>query len=103
MDYRLRDHPIHLDRASLAAFRHAFSETDKLAYLGVEDDDTLFRFNCFNIEDSHDPSIGLEYGELTIPGSVLRRDVFEPVIGPYIFTFFSNLVNLIVSYYQIKY
>ena len=27
------------------AFRHAFSETDKLAYLGTPDDDTQFRFN----------------------------------------------------------
>ena len=36
---------------------------------------------CFNIEDPHDPSIGLEYGELAIPGHVLRRDVFDPVIN----------------------
>ncbi|KAI5477442.1 protein of heat shock protein Hsp70 family [Pseudohyphozyma bogoriensis] len=77
----LRDHPTHLDAASLAAFRHAFSETDKLTYLGEEDDDTQFRFNCFNIEDGHDPEIGLEYGELAIPGHVLRRDVFDPVIN----------------------
>ncbi|KAK4702662.1 hypothetical protein P7C70_g3563, partial [Phenoliferia sp. Uapishka_3] len=76
----LKDHPIHLDQASLAAFRHAFSETDKLAYHGDEDDDTLFRFNCFNIEDPDDPAIGLEYGEIAIPGHVLRRDVFDPVI-----------------------
>ncbi|KAM0747875.1 hypothetical protein T439DRAFT_366092 [Meredithblackwellia eburnea MCA 4105] len=77
----LRDHPTHLDQASLAAFRHAFAETDKLTYHGADDDDTLFRFNCFNIEDPHDPSIGLEYGELAIPGAVLRRDVFDPVIN----------------------
>lgn len=43
--------------------------------------DTPFRFNCFNIEDGHDPSCGLEYGELVIPGHVLRREVFDPVVG----------------------
>jgi hypothetical protein len=69
-----------------------------LAYQGEEDDgqsslhpdrpilttiyiDTLFRFNCFNTEDGNDPDIGLEYGELSIPGHVLRRDVFDPVIS----------------------
>lgn len=35
---RLQHHPVHLDPPSLLAFRHAFSETDKLAYLGVPDD-----------------------------------------------------------------
>ncbi|GAA5878397.1 hypothetical protein JCM8547_007907 [Rhodosporidiobolus lusitaniae] len=76
----LRNHPVHLDEASLLAFRHSFAECDKLSYRGEADDETMFRFNCFNIEDGHDPSVGLEYGELVIPGSVLRRDVFEPVV-----------------------
>ena len=34
----LADHPAHLDAASLAYFMHAFSETDKLAYMGESDD-----------------------------------------------------------------
>ncbi|GAA5915261.1 hypothetical protein JCM6882_003386 [Rhodosporidiobolus microsporus] len=76
----LRNHPTHLDNASLLAFRHSFAECDKLMYRGQSDDDTLFRFNCFNIEDAHDPSVGLEYGELCIPGHVLRRDVFDPIV-----------------------
>lgn len=42
--------------------------------------DSLYRFNCFNVEDGYDPSIGLERGELAIPGHVLRREVFDPVI-----------------------
>ncbi|BGP43264.1 hypothetical protein JCM10449v2_007292 [Rhodotorula kratochvilovae] len=75
----LRSHPVHLDEASLLAFRHAFAECDKLLF-STADDDTHFRFNCFNIEDSHDPECGLEFGELVIPGSVIRRDVFEPVV-----------------------
>ncbi|GAA5933864.1 hypothetical protein JCM3775_000308 [Rhodotorula graminis] len=75
----LRNHPVHLDEASLLAFRHAFAECDKLLF-STADDDTHFRFNCFNIEDAHDPECGLEYGELVIPGSVIRRDVFEPVV-----------------------
>ncbi|GAA5969837.1 hypothetical protein JCM3765_004591 [Sporobolomyces pararoseus] len=77
----LRDHPIHLEPSSLLSFRHAFSDSDKLMYLGEEDDDTFFRFNCFQIEDAHDPSVGLENGELVIPGRVLRRDVFDPVVA----------------------
>lgn len=36
--HRLQNHPVHLDPPSLMAFRHAFSETDKLAYLGAPDD-----------------------------------------------------------------
>lgn len=77
----LRTHPVHLDAPSLLAFRHSFSECDKLVFAGEADDDTLFRFNCFNIEDSHDPTVRLEYGELVVPGNVLRRDVFDPVVG----------------------
>ena len=34
----LADHPAHLDPASLAYFMHAFSETEKMAYMGEEDD-----------------------------------------------------------------
>ncbi|GAA5914368.1 Hsp70 family protein [Sporobolomyces salmoneus] len=77
----LKNHPVHLEPSSLLSFRHAFSDSDKLMYLGEEDDDTHFRFNCFNIEDAHDPSVGLESGELVIPGSVLRRDVFDPIVS----------------------
>lgn len=43
--------------------------------------EAIFRFNCFNVEDSHDPSVGLEFGELAIPGRVLKTEVFDPVIG----------------------
>lgn len=78
---RLKDHPTHLDAPSIAAFMHSFSETDKLDYHGESDDDNIFRFNCFNVEDGHDPSVGLEWGELTIPGHVLKRQVFDPIIG----------------------
>jgi len=47
----LADHPVHLEQASLAYFMHAFSETDKLAYLGESDDGNMFHFTCFNVED----------------------------------------------------
>lgn len=72
---------MHTEARSLEAFRYAFADTDKLAYQGEEDDHTLFRFTCFNIEDGWDPAIGLEFGELAIPGHVLRREVFDPVVG----------------------
>ncbi|KAG9217771.1 hypothetical protein CCMSSC00406_0003540 [Pleurotus cornucopiae] len=76
----LADHPAHLDPASLAYFMHAFSETDKIAYTGVEDDDNMFHFTCFNVEDPHAPEVGLENGQLSIPGNMLRREVFDPVV-----------------------
>ncbi|TFK47219.1 actin-like ATPase domain-containing protein [Heliocybe sulcata] len=77
----LGDHPAHLDPASLAYFMHAFSETDKLAYMGEIDDDKLFYFTCFNVEDTDDPSVGLVNGELAIPGVLLRSEVFDPVVN----------------------
>lgn len=96
----LAEHPAHLDAASLAYFMHSFSETDKLAYMGESDDGTLkkirscpqhqgtntikdnmFHFTTFNVEDPHDPSVGLINGELAIPGNLLRREVFDPVIS----------------------
>ncbi|KAI0297007.1 hypothetical protein B0F90DRAFT_1742262 [Multifurca ochricompacta] len=65
----LADHPAHLDAASLAYFMHAFSETEKLAYRGEMDD------------DPDDPHVGLFNGELSIPGNLLRREVFDPVVN----------------------
>ena len=40
----------------------------------------MFHFTCLNPEDSDDPSVGLLNGGLAIPGNVLRREVFDPVI-----------------------
>ncbi|KDQ54562.1 hypothetical protein JAAARDRAFT_38238 [Jaapia argillacea MUCL 33604] len=77
----LEDHPAHLDAASLAYFMYSFSETDKLAYMGDSDDEKLFYFTCFNVEDPDDPEVGLVNGELAIPGVLLRREVFEPVVN----------------------
>ncbi|KAI6113468.1 hypothetical protein EDD16DRAFT_1137510 [Pisolithus croceorrhizus] len=76
----LSDHPAHLDPASLAYFMHAFSQTDKLEFKGESDDDTYFHFTCFNPEDPHDPSVGLINGELAIPGTLIRREVFDPLV-----------------------
>ncbi|KAF8438549.1 actin-like ATPase domain-containing protein [Boletus edulis BED1] len=77
----LVDHPAHLDAASLAYFMHSFSQTDKLAFRGEIDDDTYFHFTCFNVQDPHDPSVGLINGELAIPGILIRREVFDPVVN----------------------
>ncbi|KAI5120632.1 hypothetical protein M0805_009392 [Coniferiporia weirii] len=76
----LADHPAHLDAASLAYFMHAFSETDKLSYMGESDDGNMFHFTCFNVDDPDDPTVGLINGELAIPGNLLRREVFDPVV-----------------------
>lgn len=40
----------------------------------------MFHFTTFNVEDPHDPSVGLINGELAIPGILLRREVFDPVV-----------------------
>ena len=40
----------------------------------------MFNFNCFNVDDPDDPTVGLINGELSIPGNLLRREVFDPVI-----------------------
>ncbi|KAI0656294.1 actin-like ATPase domain-containing protein [Cubamyces menziesii] len=77
----LADHPVHLDRVSLANFMENFSETEKLRYMGEEDDDKMFHFTCFNVEDPDDPAVGLINGEVTIPGNLLRREVFDPVVN----------------------
>lgn len=77
----LADHPAHLDPASLAYFMHAFSETDKMSYMGESDDKNMFHFTCFNVDDPDDPSVGLVNGELAIPGNLLRREVFDPVVN----------------------
>ncbi|KAF8556771.1 actin-like ATPase domain-containing protein [Imleria badia] len=77
----LVDHPAHLDAASLAYFMHAFSQTDKLAFRGEIDDETYFHFTCFNVQDPHDPSVGLINGELAMPGILIRREVFDPVVN----------------------
>ena len=77
----LAEHPVHLDPASLAYFMHAFSETDKLAYMGESDDANMFHFTCFNVEDPHDPSVGLFNGQLSISGNLLRLEVFDPVVN----------------------
>ncbi|KAJ3921005.1 hypothetical protein F5877DRAFT_36885 [Lentinula edodes] len=68
----LADHPAHLDPASLAYFSH---ETEKLDYAGTQDDDNMFHFTCFNVEDPDDPTVGLMDGQLSIPGALMRREV----------------------------
>ena len=40
----------------------------------------MFHFTCFNVEDPNDPSVGLVNGQLSIPGILLRREVFDPVV-----------------------
>lgn len=102
----LARHPAHLDGPSLANFMHAFAEGDKLLFRGGErDDQTWWRFACFNQEDPDDVSCGLVRaprrlrsalarrcaltlsprrrqinGEVAIQGIVLRQEVFDPVI-----------------------
>ena len=95
----LADHPVHLDAASLAYFVDSFSQMDKLTYRGEVDDgacnsvvfqplpiiiflvDSMFHFTCFNVDDPDDPQVGLFNGELSLPGILLRREVFEPVVN----------------------
>ncbi|KDR78750.1 hypothetical protein GALMADRAFT_93837 [Galerina marginata CBS 339.88] len=75
------EHPVHRDLTSLRNFGYNFSEVQKLTFRGNEDDDEMFEFPCFNVEDQHDPTVGLINGSLSIPGNLLRREVFDPVIN----------------------
>ncbi|KAK4702478.1 hypothetical protein P7C70_g3743, partial [Phenoliferia sp. Uapishka_3] len=78
----LQDHPVHLDTASLRSFMHNFADVDKLAYNGSPEEDAgSFRYEVFNLEDDHDPAIGLDWGTLSIPGKVLKEEVFSPVVA----------------------
>jgi hypothetical protein len=43
-----------------------------------EDDMSLF--TCFNPSDTDDPSVGLINGQLALPGRLLRKEVFDPVM-----------------------
>lgn len=43
--------------------------------------DKMFHFTCFNVDPEDDPSVGLINGELAIPGNLLRREVFDPVVN----------------------
>lgn len=43
--------------------------------------DKMFHFTCFNVEDPDDSAVGLVNGEVTIPGNLLRREVFDPVVN----------------------
>lgn len=54
----------------------------------------MFHFTCFNVEDPDDPAVGLINGELAIPGNLLRREVFEPVVNQVTPTpcFFTDVV-----------
>jgi hypothetical protein len=47
----------------------------------------MFNFTCFNVEDPDDPDVGLYNGELSIPGNLLRREVFDPVVSQVRFLF----------------
>ena len=40
----------------------------------------MFHFTCFNVDDPDDPTVGLINGELSIPGNLLRSEVFDPVV-----------------------
>lgn len=41
----------------------------------------MFHFTCFNVDPEDDASVGLANGELAIPGNLLRREVFDPVVS----------------------
>ncbi|KAJ6619054.1 hypothetical protein B0H10DRAFT_1794150 [Mycena sp. CBHHK59/15] len=91
----LADHPAHLEPASLASFMHSFSEADKLAYAGYEDDETTFYFNCFNVEGARDDRrVGLVNGQLAIPGHLLREAVFDPVVDEVLHLIHTQLTAL---------
>jgi len=57
------------------------SEAFEMIHIFLLSTDNMFNFTCFNIEDPNDPSVGLINGELSVPGNLLRREVFDPVVN----------------------
>ncbi len=53
---------------------HGFSRVGRVAVAN------MFQFTCFNVDDPDDNTVGLVNGELAIPGNLLRREVFDPVV-----------------------
>ena len=47
--------------------------------------DLMFNFNCFDHVDPDDQAIGLIGGKLHIRGSLLRENVFDPVVNQVLF------------------
>lgn len=76
----MEHHPVHRDILSRKYFTHTFSTVEKTSFSENEDDE-YFYFNCFNVEDGDAPEVGLINGSLAIPGNLLRREVFDPVIN----------------------
>ncbi len=52
----------------------------------------MFHFTCFNVEDPNDPSVGLNNGQLSIPGVLLRREVYVNILLGVLFSINANLV-----------
>ncbi len=52
--------------------------------------DLTFHFNCFNAVDPDDRPIGLVGGQLHIRGSLLRDNVFDPVVNQVCFSYFRH-------------
>lgn len=59
----------------------------------------MFHFTCFNVEDPHDPSVGLVNGQLSIPGNLLRQEVFDPVIAQVRFLHPATLIWQTTKFY----
>jgi len=47
------------------------------------------------VSDPHDPVVGLVNGDLVIPGNLLRREVFDPVVNQ-VGSFTVSLLSLVV-------
>lgn len=67
----------------------------------------MFHFTCFNVEDPHDPSVGLINGQLSIPGNLLRREVFDPVVNEVRYLsslnpFLHEITHLVRSYNSLR-
>ena len=58
---------------------NGFLSVEPLYLISYLEDD-MFLFTCFNPSDTDDPSVGLFNGQLALPGNLLRREVFDPVI-----------------------
>ena len=57
----------------------------------------MFNFTCFNVEDPDDAQVGLFNGELSIPGNLLRREVFDPVVNQVRYLFSTGFCTILLA------
>ncbi|KAF9510320.1 hypothetical protein BS47DRAFT_1396057 [Hydnum rufescens UP504] len=93
---RLATHPAHLDEASLATLAGHSRDQRNQPTKALKTTRSYFDSDAFTLKICmndilDDAAVGLDHGELVIPGDVLRREVFGPVVEQILHSIASHL------------